>query len=69
MKILLNGDHRELADGATVAVAVQTVGFDTAARRGIAVAVNGSVAHHSSWSSSVLREGDVVEILTAVQGG
>jgi sulfur carrier protein len=36
---------------------------------GVAVAVNGEVVPRSGWATPRLAEGDVVEIVTAVQGG
>jgi sulfur carrier protein len=36
---------------------------------GVAVAVNDDVVPRASWSTTALRPGDRVEVLTAVQGG
>ncbi|HVK27272.1 MAG TPA: sulfur carrier protein ThiS [Nocardioides sp.] len=36
---------------------------------GIAVALNGEVVPRASWPVVVLADGDVVEVVTAVQGG
>jgi len=66
MKIIVNGQPVELADGATAAAAVQSL---TSAPSGIAVAVNGQVVRRSAWDSTPLADGDRVEVLTAVQGG
>ena len=33
------------------------------------VAVGGAVIPHDRWSDTALREGDVVDVLTAIQGG
>jgi sulfur carrier protein len=68
MKVILNGEARELADGATVADLVQV--SDLAAdRRGIAVAVDQEVVPRSAWDATELSEGQAVELLTAIQGG
>jgi sulfur carrier protein len=40
-----------------------------ATRRGVAVAVNGTVVPRSRWAEVALTEGDNVEVLTAAQGG
>ena len=37
--------------------------------RGVAVAVNDAVVPRGEWSRHPLSDGDVVEIVTAVQGG
>jgi sulfur carrier protein len=62
----MNGDDRELTDGATVAEAVAAV---TGQTRGVAVAVNGEVVPRSRWAQAALSAGDRVEVLTAAQGG
>jgi sulfur carrier protein len=41
----------------------------SAARTGIAVAVGDAVVPRTQWPAWELADGDVVEILTAVQGG
>ena len=68
MTVIVNGEERELTDGATVA---QLVGELAPAGdgRGIAVACNGNVVVRSAWAETPLRAGDRVEILHAVQGG
>jgi sulfur carrier protein len=37
--------------------------------KGIAVAVNGEVVRRADWSSHRLADGDVVDVMTAAQGG
>ena len=36
---------------------------------GVAVAVNGEVLPRTSWSSFVLKDDDMIEIVQATQGG
>ena len=62
----LNGEPRELPDAATLARAVAEL---TSATTGIAAAVNGDVVPRGSWARTLLRDGDQVEVVTAVQGG
>ena len=66
VQVRLNGDPRELPDGATVARAVAEL---TSATTGVAAAVNGDVVPRGSWTATPLRDGDQVEVVTAVQGG
>ncbi len=66
VQVKLNGEPRELPDGSTVVAAVAAL---TAAPSGVAAAVNGDVVPRGSWSLTVLRAGDQVEVVTAVQGG
>jgi sulfur carrier protein len=68
MRIVINGDPRELAADATAADAVDASGAP-AARAGLAVAVDGEVVPRGRWDSTPLREGQRVEVLQAVQGG
>ena len=66
VQVKLNGEPRELPDGATLAEAVAAV---TDLVSGVAAAVNGGVVSRGSWSAALLRDGDQVEVVTAVQGG
>ena len=68
MKIVLNGEPRELGAPATVVDAVDASGAPES-RDGVAVAVGGEVVPRSSWADRTLAEGDQVEVLQAVQGG
>ena len=68
MNVLLNGEARELPEGATVEAAVLASGAHES-HRGLAVAVDGEVVPRTRWSSTELREGQRVEVLQAVQGG
>lgn len=66
--ITVNGQRRDLPDGAVVAdVVAELLPGDT--RRGVAVAVNGEVVPRAAWATTRLADGDRVEVLTAVQGG
>ncbi len=68
MKVTLNGESRELPAEATVADAISLTGASRT-ERGIAVAVGGEVVPGGSWTERVLREGESVEVVHAVQGG
>jgi sulfur carrier protein len=66
MNISVNGEPRQVAPGIALDAVVQTL---TAARSGVAAALNETVVPRGQWSSTSLSEGDRVEVLTAVQGG
>ncbi|QKT08998.1 sulfur carrier protein ThiS [Gordonia sp. X0973] len=66
MAVTVNGDERTLPAGTTVTGLVTELGLPD---RGIAVAVDGFVVPCGSWAQTELRPDDVVEIVTAVQGG
>jgi sulfur carrier protein len=64
--VTLNGERRELPDGATVETVVRELG---APERGVAVAVDGQVVPRGDWAGTRVRDGQQVEVLRAVQGG
>lgn len=47
----------------------RTPPLPTSRLRGVAVALNGSVVPRDGWDSTVVNDGDAVEVLTAMQGG
>jgi len=64
--VTVNGEGRSLAAGTCLDALVAGL---TSARSGVAAAVNESVVPRGQWPGTALRDGDRVEILTAVQGG
>ncbi len=68
MELKINGEHKQLESGVTVADLMQSLGFEESAR-GVAVAVNDTVVPRPGWHKKALAEGDAVEIIRAVQGG
>ncbi|MCX4732579.1 sulfur carrier protein ThiS [Streptomyces sp. NBC_01363] len=66
VSVSVNGEVRLLAAGTTLDTLVATL---TAALSGVAAAVNETVVPRGQWSAAALRDGDRVEVLTAVQGG
>ena len=68
MRVLLNGETAELAEGATVQAAVESLELP-ASGRGVAVAVDAEVVPRTEWGQHELQEGARVEVLRAIQGG
>jgi len=68
MRIVLNGEPRELSADATVEEAVAATGAGER-RAGLAVAVDGEVVPRGEWTRTPLADGQRVEVLQAVQGG
>ena len=66
MRLDVNGEARELADGMTLAAMIEHLAGST---RGRAVVVDGEVIPRSDWPQYPLRPGQSVELITAVQGG
>jgi sulfur carrier protein len=68
MIVTVNGERRELASGATVASVVELLDVAPGAR-GVAVALDGEVVARSRWSRVQLRDGALIEVVAAIQGG
>ena len=68
MNVVLNGERRDLDEGATVRAAVTAAGAPSEGR-GVAVALDGEVVPRARWDEVALREGARVEVVRAVQGG
>ncbi|HYE87130.1 MAG TPA: sulfur carrier protein ThiS [Vicinamibacterales bacterium] len=66
MTITLNGDPRELSGPLSVSALLAELEID--ARR-VAVELNLHVVKKAAYDSSVIREGDEVEIVNFVGGG
>lgn len=66
MHLTVNGDRRELPDGARLGPLVDQLAGD---RRGIAVAIDGEVVPRTRWDEHALRDGARVELVGASQGG
>jgi sulfur carrier protein len=66
MNVTVNGEPQALGDGATLA---ELVAARLPTAKGVAAAVDGTVAPRTSWADVVLRDGQAVELLTATQGG
>ncbi|MCK9248225.1 MAG: sulfur carrier protein ThiS [Solirubrobacteraceae bacterium] len=65
--VTVNGEARPVA-GRTVGWLVDDLGLSPGGR-GVAVALDGDVVRRDDWPSVVLRAGQRVEVLSAIQGG
>lgn len=66
MTVTVNGEPSAVDPGATLADVVSQL---TESPSGVAAAVNGEVVPRRAWPATQLAGGDVVEVVTAVQGG
>lgn len=66
MTLTVNGEPSPLAPPVTITALLDAI---DAPPRGVAVAVDGEVVPRSAWPARTLRDGQAVEVLTAVQGG
>ncbi|MEV5973567.1 sulfur carrier protein ThiS [Streptomyces sp. NPDC051921] len=64
--VSVNGEARTLTGPVSLAALVATL---TAAPSGVAAALNETVVPRGEWATTLLGDGDRVEVLTAVQGG
>ncbi len=67
MRVIVNGEPVETTGG-SVASLLPHLGI-AADRPGIAVALNAEVVPRRRWAETTLRDGDVIEIIRAMQGG
>jgi sulfur carrier protein len=68
VRVLVNGNETQLADGATVQAALDALELPGAGR-GVAVAVDAEVVPRGQWEATELHDGARVEVLRAIQGG
>lgn len=66
MKVVVNGEAREVTEGASVAQLLRALGL--AAGR-VAVEHNGRLVRREEHESTALAEGDRIEVVTLVGGG
>ena len=66
VSITLNGKPRQIDRALNVPALLSTLDVNP---KQVAVAINGDVVTRDSWPRTVVREGDVVEIVRAVGGG
>lgn len=66
MRLRINGEDKDVAEGATVADLLATLGL---AGRRVAVEYNREVLPAPAWNAQRLAEGDVLEIVHFVGGG
>ncbi|WP_416967144.1 sulfur carrier protein ThiS [Streptomyces sp. 4F14] len=66
MNISVNGEVRAVDAGTVLDAVVRAL---VPVPAGVAAALNESVVPRAGWSTTVLCDGDRVEVLTAVQGG
>ena len=67
--IVVNGDESRVENGSTLADLLESLNIDVENTRGIAVAVNEEIIRRTDWNKRELNAGDLVELVTARQGG
>ena len=66
MRLLLNGDEREIAEVSSVADLVASLGLDS---RKVAVERNLEIVPRSAYGATALSDGDRIEIVHFIGGG
>ncbi len=66
MRLVLNGEAKDVADAMTVSALVESLGLGETR---VAVEVNRKIVRRAAWDEAVLAEGDVVEVVHFVGGG
>jgi sulfur carrier protein len=66
IEVTVNGQPRQIPPGTSVG---ELVAMASSMPSGIAAAVNGEILPRSAWPATLVGDGDLVEIVTAVQGG
>ncbi len=66
MDIFVNGDKRQVATGTTLAALVRSLGPDP---RGIAIERNLEIVPKSAHATTLLQDGDRLEVVQFVGGG
>lgn len=66
MQLVINGQNKEIAATATVA---DLVGQFCKNKQHIIAELNGTIIPISDWSTTVLKQGDALELVAFVGGG
>ncbi len=66
MTVNVNGEAKQLSDGATVARLIDSLALGGAR---VAVEVNEELVVRKAWETHALKDGDRVEVVTFVGGG
>lgn len=67
MRVEINGEERELGEGASVRDAAEAIGVEPG--RGVAIALDGEVVPRSELGATLLQAGQRVEVVAAIGGG
>lgn len=67
VSVFVNDSPRTLTAEATVAHLADELGL--AGRKGVAIAINGTVVPRGTWPDRGLRDGDRILVIRATQGG
>ena len=65
ISVSINGDKREFSSAMSLEKLLEELGY----KEGFAVAINTTFVPISKYSSTIINDGDEIDILSAIQGG
>jgi sulfur carrier protein len=66
IKVSVNGEIKELEEGLNIHQMIEALDYRT---KGFAVAVNTTFVSIKSYETTIIKDGDTIDILAPVQGG
>ncbi|HQG14112.1 MAG: sulfur carrier protein ThiS [bacterium ADurb.Bin270] len=66
MKIVLNGNEKEVSDEILLSTLLSEIGID---EKGTAVAINGEIVPKKTFHGKKINAGDRIDLLRAIGGG
>jgi len=66
IKVSVNGEIKELEEGLNIHQMIEALDYRT---KGFAVAVNTTFVSIKSYDTTIIKDGDTIDILAPVQGG
>jgi len=66
VRIIINGEARELSDGISLSALVEQLGMKPDR---VAIELNRAIVGREAWLQTILHEGDTLEIVHFVGGG
>jgi thiamine biosynthesis protein ThiS len=66
IKVSVNGEIKELEEGLNIRQMIKALNYKT---EGFAVAVNTTFVSIKSYETTIIKDGDTIDILAPVQGG
>lgn len=66
MKLTVNGESREVPDGASIEKLIQDLGINPGR---LACELNMTIIKRAEYNSTILKDGDTIEIVQMIGGG
>lgn len=66
MNIIVNGEHKNIGEASSLCTLLETLGI---VQNAVVIEHNGSIINFERFQTTVLKEGDVLELVRFVGGG